>query len=1240
MVKNNNTFHLVACFACFIFVVLIPVAGFGRQSGDDDDVAALGVAVESQKQGEWITDFEAGLKQSQLRNLPVFVVLGAEWCGWCKKLEDDLDQEEASSIWADWVMVKIDVDREPEVASRLEASALPALRVLGIRGDVVGSSEGYVPLDKLEEWLDEQHESADPVLQQVLYGTTKPTKSQLQELVAFMAHRTPAVRSAAIERLAKFPKVSVNELIRIMRSGRLSERLSAMEVFERAGAPVAAYDAWSGETMSDTELNGLLEWSRNLTEANAERDEAIPPVPELPADIDDSVTRYLQVDDNAAIGQLANLSKFGTALLPIVEQRLSIANDLSPTIKQRLRLLAYILTASPKLRLGQPGLLSALARNEAATRQQAANGLFNEAQQIDLPLVEYLSRDVDPLIRELAVRKIASLGALNAENVKRLLDDSSLAVRTGVLAGLSENPSADMTKILCEYLQRETNEDLLVYGAKCLGEQKSGDELVMKTLQTLLLSESWRVRAATLDSTYNVIKPSGYGSSKPKVATGLSTVIIECVDDKDIFVSGRAFRLLPLIVTESNATAIAKILTNDPKHLESKSNSDIRGDNTWSSPPAELLAVGKNWLKSESIDDQTRAAFMLGALSPASLEPKLASLVSSNEPALRMIGYKSVLKLLELHRSKGIDTYADQWRISKVGREQTVRWNKRKDRVPFNEADSDSTQHSEDPVRARIPRDTEDKPEEISSKPKPSSSLMGILFGDTSEEQEVPNGSDKAEADGNASETPAAQDEAHEHAPDMFADIDDLFGGPPPTATEDSVPAVKKPAARKPDSTKGGSASQWLTQWQAKAKEVQPDWWSACNEAMVQRFATSNDEDELRWLELAYLAMGNTDRVDAIVSEIDKQINDPKYLSDASKRQRPGLSQLVAWLPLDRRAELAKALPRAIRENESQWGSLMREFCFYDNQAIASWLIDLESDNTSSKNTGLEVSRVKSLLNSLLGEGGNDLSEYLFDASAGYGRSGDEVPVNAAPAIAFLTERYASEQIPQSRAILLAAIAWIDRAIAVKISKGLLMEESVEPVLSPIAQRIVFDDLPIHANAAARELLKSKNVDVAQRALVQLSQPSSGSERDWSALVPVYYTMSWDDEFQFPVMPSDLQELEEQLIAIEKAGDPKSQVRARLLLLTLGRSFPASAMEPLKELLTEKQKFSHQLAAAYIAGSRVDEAAMASYEGVLEEGVVAELKEFYKALGKIAKSKQTPELKALRKRVMVKSTGK
>ncbi|MEZ6088988.1 MAG: hypothetical protein R3C05_13375 [Pirellulaceae bacterium] len=67
--------------------------------------------------------------------------------------------------------------------------------------------------------------------------------------------------------------------------------------------------------------------------------------------------------------------------------------------------LLYRLLASEQMRLESASLISALASADADVHRQAADKLLERSTSADQPLVDELSMDSDPLVREWAVPK-------------------------------------------------------------------------------------------------------------------------------------------------------------------------------------------------------------------------------------------------------------------------------------------------------------------------------------------------------------------------------------------------------------------------------------------------------------------------------------------------------------------------------------------------------------------------------------------------------------------------------------------------------------------------------------------------------------------------------------------------------------------------------------------------------------------------------------------------------------------
>lgn len=86
------------------------------------------------------------------QNEVVFVDFFASWCGPCKMLAPEI--EKLADAYADKVKVmKIDVDKEPQLAARFQVQSIPSLFVIK-HGKVEKSSLGYQPYPKLVQLIE------------------------------------------------------------------------------------------------------------------------------------------------------------------------------------------------------------------------------------------------------------------------------------------------------------------------------------------------------------------------------------------------------------------------------------------------------------------------------------------------------------------------------------------------------------------------------------------------------------------------------------------------------------------------------------------------------------------------------------------------------------------------------------------------------------------------------------------------------------------------------------------------------------------------------------------------------------------------------------------------------------------------------------------------------------------------------------------------------------------------------
>ena len=80
----------------------------------------------------------------------VVVDFYADWCGPCKMLSPIL--EEIAKAQPDLKIVKVDVDKYPDIAGKYEVMAMPTMKLFQ-EGEVINQKVGFANKSALEDWI-------------------------------------------------------------------------------------------------------------------------------------------------------------------------------------------------------------------------------------------------------------------------------------------------------------------------------------------------------------------------------------------------------------------------------------------------------------------------------------------------------------------------------------------------------------------------------------------------------------------------------------------------------------------------------------------------------------------------------------------------------------------------------------------------------------------------------------------------------------------------------------------------------------------------------------------------------------------------------------------------------------------------------------------------------------------------------------------------------------------------------
>lgn len=502
---------------------------------------------------------EAGLAQSRENGKPILVRVGAEWCGWCKKLDVEIAAAATQKELARWTLVYIDADHTVDDLDALSVGPIPALRVLTPTGRVVASQDGYMTASALTTWLAAQHEQAAVAAPDELKNDVEPTPELLAKLLRQFENRDPLLREAAIRRLAGYPDLAAPEVVKAFSSGRLAVRLTSLELLESWKAPLAQMDPWRPDTLTGERLAALAEWAGRPGKAPASQ----------PAELDaltfararDELDAYLRASAASEVqAARERLARYGPALLPEVLERLKVAD--SDDQRERIGALRYRLAASDSLALRWPGGFERLASTSASVCEQATEELGRLASSADTTLLLELFGHPDALVRENSLRMLQTVGGTKATDaLVRLLNDPEPNVRAAVLKQLAEKPNARLVPQIAAYVEKETDADLVAHAARFLRAAKG--PAAVDCLSKLLAHESWRVRAEAAEALGECMTDSD--SISPEKRVEINSAFVRLLDDPDGFVVSRAVAALRYADVSAAREALGRAASEHPE---------------------------------------------------------------------------------------------------------------------------------------------------------------------------------------------------------------------------------------------------------------------------------------------------------------------------------------------------------------------------------------------------------------------------------------------------------------------------------------------------------------------------------------------------------------------------------------------------------------------------------------------------------------------------------------------------
>jgi thioredoxin-related protein len=243
-------------------------------------VAAVGPAVAAELEVDgWHHSYDEGIAAAKAENKPVLLDFTAEWCVWCRKMEEEVftDATVISSL-QDFVCIRVDTEADPRVALAFQVRSLPRIVVLNTFGEVTVDRTGYMPAEVFLEALADGRAAAHQELGANAARSVKPVETPRQivdqafadpqanreeVLLTLLSDPDPAVREEALERVKANKEASIPVLVAGLSHGYLGTRIASREALRALGIEPAPYDPWAAHSERE---QAASEWKRRLNE--------------------------------------------------------------------------------------------------------------------------------------------------------------------------------------------------------------------------------------------------------------------------------------------------------------------------------------------------------------------------------------------------------------------------------------------------------------------------------------------------------------------------------------------------------------------------------------------------------------------------------------------------------------------------------------------------------------------------------------------------------------------------------------------------------------------------------------------------------------------------------------------------------------------------------------------------------------------------------------------------------------
>jgi thiol-disulfide isomerase/thioredoxin len=268
-----------ALHAAFGMILLVGIGAAaeagssGAAPSEEKPVAAIG----------WQTSYADGIRVAEKYSRPVLIDFTASWCGWCRKMDDEVYSEpEIAAALAEYTCIKVDTDTDVDTALAYQVRSLPRTIILNTHREIVSDLVGYVPPESFKAMLEDVESRLRTKTGRPTAPTIEPRRRPVapaqtvgdagsagtSDLVSLLGDRDPRVREAAAKAIADRGD-AVQLLIGALSQDYLGARIAAYHLLRQRAPNGPAYDPWASRETRRSQAEAWQAWAAGPAKAGS-----------------------------------------------------------------------------------------------------------------------------------------------------------------------------------------------------------------------------------------------------------------------------------------------------------------------------------------------------------------------------------------------------------------------------------------------------------------------------------------------------------------------------------------------------------------------------------------------------------------------------------------------------------------------------------------------------------------------------------------------------------------------------------------------------------------------------------------------------------------------------------------------------------------------------------------------------------------------------------------------------------